>query len=405
MEGKKIKNKIITLSGEPVSGKGTTVKMLIKKLEEQGYTQEQIHIESTGHDFRRYFNSIIELILNLSNEEELKKITEKEELKEIFSNEKYRQILMESISKLIKENADLSNFSIEQANNRRDLAEIRKIVDTLIDEKMKEKGKKINQEEHPNEIWIIDSRLAFNNIPEAFSVRLTTIPDIAGERLFMDKTRGKEDCKYKSIEEAKKEREERRIGENARYIEIYGVDLNDENNYDLIIDTSYATPSDIADIIFQCEKYYEEGKKFGKKWASPKTFLPLQRERDTLARGMSMCDFEEMTESINKNGYFPESCIEVVNVDGLNYIIEGHHRNFAAAYVGKTLIPYNIIAKDDENIPGYPGVARDRAESIQLDYLYGHEWLIEKSNPGFSYSKMFPELYQKLIEKNKIDGR
>ena len=40
-----IKNKIITLSGEPVSGKGTAVKNLIKKLEELGYSKDQIHLE------------------------------------------------------------------------------------------------------------------------------------------------------------------------------------------------------------------------------------------------------------------------------------------------------------------------------------------------------------------------
>ena len=397
----KIKNKIIALSGEPVSGKGTAVKTLIKKLEEQGYTQEQIHLESTGHDFRTYFNSIIDLILNLNNEKELKNITEREELKKFFNNEKYRQILSKSIANLIEEHADLSNFSIEQANNRSDFSDIRKIVDTLIDEGMKEKGKKINETEHPDEIWIIDSRLAFYNIPEAFSVRLTTTPDVAGERLFNDKSRGKEDSKYESVEEAKKEREERRIGENTRYKERYGVDLKDENNYDLIIDTSYATPSDIADVILQCEKYYEEGKEFGKKWASPQTFLPLQNERDTLSEGMSMYNFEEIVESINKKGYLPSQSIEVVKVDGLNYIIEGHHRNFAAAYAGNTLVPFEVIAKDDEEIPKYGGIARKRAESISLRYLYGHELFLEKNNPDFSYSKMFPKLYQKLQEREE----
>lgn len=401
MENKKIKNKIIALSGEPVSGKGTAVKTLIKKLEEQGYTQEQIHLESTGHDFRTYFNSIIDLILNLNNEKELKNITEREELKKFFNNEKYRQILSKSIANLIEEHADLSNFSIEQANNRSDFSDIRKIVDTLIDEGMKEKGKKINETEHPDEIWIIDSRLAFYNIPEAFSVRLTTTPDVAGERLFNDKSRGKEDSKYESVEEAKKEREERRIGENTRYKERYGVDLKDENNYDLIIDTSYATPSDIADVILQCEKYYEEGKEFGKKWASPQTFLPLQNERDTLSEGMSMYNFEEIVESINKKGYLPSQSIEVVKVDGLNYIIEGHHRNFAAAYAGNTLVPFEVIAKDDEEIPKYGGIARKRAESISLRYLYGHELFLEKNNPDFSYSKMFPKLYQKLQEREE----
>ena len=57
MDENKIKNKIIAISGEPVSGKGTTVKKMIEKLKEQGYTDEQIHLETTGNDFRRYFRS------------------------------------------------------------------------------------------------------------------------------------------------------------------------------------------------------------------------------------------------------------------------------------------------------------------------------------------------------------
>ena len=277
MEENNVKNKIIALSGEPVSGKGTTVKNLIKKLEEMGYSENQIHLESTGNDFRKYFNSIIDLIANLNNEENLKQISDRDEIKVFFSTEEYRHILSTTIANLIKENTDLSNFSIQDANNREDFAKIRKIVDTLIDEGMKQKGEAINREPHPNEIWIIDSRLAFNNIPDAFSVRLTTNADIAGKRLFNDKTRGKEDSQYSSIKEATAEREERRIGERNRYLNRYGVDLKDENNYDLIIDTSFASPSDIADVILECEKHYEANESFGKNGQVHKCFYHCKK--------------------------------------------------------------------------------------------------------------------------------
>ncbi len=145
MEENNVKNKIIALSGEPVSGKGTTVKNLIKKLEEMGYSENQIHLESTGNDFRKYFNSIIDLIANLNNEENLKQISDRDEIKVFFSTEEYRHILSTTIANLIKENTDLSNFSIQDANNREDFAKIRKIVDTLIDEGMKQKGEAINR--------------------------------------------------------------------------------------------------------------------------------------------------------------------------------------------------------------------------------------------------------------------
>ena len=400
MEKGTVKNKIIALSGEPVSGKGTTVNELIKRLKDSGYSTEQIHIESTGDMFRTYFNSIVDLLKNLDNEEKLLNISQRQELKNIFDNQEYRNIFTKTITKLKKEGIDLSDFSIEQANNREDFKEIRKIVDTLIDEGIKKLGKEINRDSHPNEIWLIDSRLAFFNIPEAFSVRLTANSDVAGERLFNDRTRGKEDNHYKNIEDAKKEREERRIGENKRYLERYGVDLTDENNYDLIIDTSYASVPDIAEVILQCQNYYDKGKKFNKKWASPQIFLPLQTERDTIG-GINSLD--GVVESIKRKGYLPDQSIEVVNVDGLNYIIEGHHRNFAATYAGKTLIPYNIIAKDDEIIYPYSNTARDRASGITRAYLSGHEWMIAENNKDFSYKKMFPELVSKLEEREGIE--
>lgn len=395
MKEQKLKNRIITISGEPVSGKGTTIKELIKQLETQGYSRENIHLESTGNDFRRYFNSIIDLIRNINNSNEMANIKEREEIQRIINCEEYRKILSKTIAKLIKSNTDVTNFSIEDANNREDFAEIRNIVDTLIDEGMKQRGIEINNGSHPNEIWIIDSRLAFNNIPKSFSVRLTTTPKIAGERLFNDRTRGNEDSNYKDIKEAMEEREKRRLGENKRYMKRYGVDLTDEDNYKLIIDTSYSTPTEIADTIIKCVNCYEKNEDFSKKWASPKIFLPLQHERDTL--GGLLYTFEDMIKSINELGYLPNKNIEVINVDGLNYIIEGHHRNFAAAYVGKTLVPYEVIAKDDEQIERYTkNTAREVAEREDLSNIIAHEWMIAKTDKNFQYRKIFPELIQKL---------
>lgn len=397
MEKNNVRNKIIALSGEPVSGKGTAVKNLIEQLEKVGYSKEQIHLESTGNDFREYFNSIIDLITNLKNKEVLKEIRKRKELQSFFENEEHKKALAKTVANLMKENVDLSNFSIQDANNKEEFCGIRKIIDTLIDEGMKEKGKIINQEEHPDDIWIIDSRLAFNNIPEAFSVRLTADPEVAGKRLFNDNTRGKEDSQYENVEEAIKAREERKLGEQKRYLARYGIDLEDEDNYDLIIDTSYAKPSDIATVILSCEHNYENNLKFGKKWTSPGNLLPLQEERDTLANGQSGYNFEEIAKSIKDMGYLPNQLIGVVNVDGINYIVDGHHKNFASAYLGNTLVPYEVLAQDDEKMPQNNNSARTEVDKLlTLKKLYGHEWMIKEGNNKFSYRTRFPELINKL---------
>ena len=203
---KKIRNKIIALSGQPVTGKGTNVKAMIQKLEERGYKSENIHLIATGDQFREFSNEIIELIRNTENPEVLEKLSERAGLQKILSHADYRATLIHTISILKQNQIDLTKFTIDDANNMPEFKDIRAIIDTIIDEGIAKLGKEINQEERKDEIWIIDSRLAFHNIPEAFSVRLTSTPEVAGERLFHDKKRGKED-QYKTVEEAKEARE------------------------------------------------------------------------------------------------------------------------------------------------------------------------------------------------------
>lgn len=395
-----VANKIITISGQPVTGKGTNVRALKDKLKEKGYLDKNIHVISTGDEFRSYFNSIFEFIKDLDDIEnigEIEDISDNQYLKRFFDKREYRQTLLDTILELKRNNIDVKNSNIEQANNLREFRGLRKVIDTLIDKGIEEKGKEINLKSMPDEIWIIDSRLAFHNIPKSFSVRLTANSKVAGERLFYDKKRGAEDNKYTSIEEAQEAREKRRIGEQERYIKRYGVDLEDENNYNLIIDTSYSTIDDISDTILTCLDYYTQGREFCKKWASPKTLLPLQSERATLSRGESRGNFEEMEESIKQNGYMPNIPIEIIEVDGYKYIIEGHHKNFASAHLNKTLVPYQVIAKDDEEIPEYGGIARKRANEIRNEFLYGHEWLIGED---FSYNEIYPGIYEQ-ISKNE----
>lgn len=394
----KIKNKIIALSGQPVTGKGTTTKALIEKLKEDGYKAENIHVISTGNEFRRYFNILIDFIRNLNNDEKIKELSETKEMKDIMSSLERRLHFINTISKIKNSDIDLENFSIEQANNLDELKEIRSIIDTLIDEGIKKKGIEINSVNNPDEIWIVDSRLAFSNIPDAFSVRLTATPEVAAKRLFNDSTRGKEDSSYKSLEEAKTAREKRRMGEQERYKERYGVDLEDPNNYDLIIDTSFASIDDTADVILDCLEHYVENKPFTKNWTTPKELLPMQGIRETDGRAEKYT-LDEMVEIINKNGFLADKPIEVVEASGYKGIIEGHHRNFACAILGKTLIPYEVIAKDDEKIPYGGGTARQRIDSLNLTNLFDHEVLFEKNGEKFSYNSVYPGIYNRLREK------
>ena len=396
-------NKIIALSGQPVTGKGSTVVATKSKLMEQGYSEENINIISTGDEFRHYFKAIFEFIKNYDDVQKVEELSENPYLKKFVDKPEYRDILIETLVQLKENRVGIDNLTIFQANTLKEFGPLRDAVDKILDiEGLAEKGKELASISKPNEIWIIDSRLALNYIPEAFSVRLISNPQVAAERYFNAK-RGETDS-YNSIEEAYEAREKRRIDEQNRYIERYGIDLEDENNYDLIIDTSYSSVEDISDTILKCFACYREGQPFAKKWASPKTFLPLQTELTTLRKGEAKSGLEEMEEDIRKNGYEPSSSIEIIEADGIRYLINGHHRNFGQARNNKTLVPYEVIATDDEKMPEEfrftpTETARNRAATLKSGYLYGHEWLIGET---FSYNEIYPGIYEKLKEQEEV---
>lgn len=94
---------------------------------------------------------------------------------------------------------------------------------------------------------ILDSRMAWHFVPDSYKVYLTVDIDIAACRI-MDAHRGSVEC-YDSSEDAKTKILQRKASENLRYITKYGVDCSDMRNYDVIIDTTHATPEEIADRI------------------------------------------------------------------------------------------------------------------------------------------------------------
>lgn len=395
-----VRNNIISISGEPVTGKSSNIKAIKQKLIEKGYKEENIHIISAGHKFREYFNDVVNFIKNCNDDEKLKELYNKGVIKEIIENPKYKSSLLNAIAKLKYMNI-IDNISIEQANNMTELSQIRYLVDTIIDEGIKAEGQEINKEERKDEFWIVDSRLAFKNIPNSFSVRLTCRPDIAGKRLFNDKSRGTEDNNYKNEEDAIKQREKRKNGEIERYKNRYDVDLTDQNNYNLIIDTSFSTIDDISDTIIECLERYQEDKFIPKLWASQKEMLPLQNDRSTL---YSMDDF---IKTMRNKGYNPDFPIDIIIVDGRKYIIDGHHRNFGSAYTGKTLIPYEVLAEDDKKLPkGRFGqcTARKASKSLTRDKLYGHEFFFDSTTKDgkFSYNDVYPNIYDEL-SKDEMD--
>ena len=92
--------------------------------------------------------------------------------------------------------------------------------------------------------FIVDSRLGFHFVPSTYSFYLKTEIKESAKRI-MSANRCSET--YASIEEAVQKINERRQAEKVRYMQCYGVDILDMNNYDCVIDTTNLTPQQVAD--------------------------------------------------------------------------------------------------------------------------------------------------------------
>ena len=99
-----------------------------------------------------------------------------------------------------------------------------------------------------NDNFIIDARLGWYAVPESFKVYLKVDIDVAAKRALSDKLR-KDSENFKTLEEQKQDLQKRYQLENERYWQLYKVRKEDESNYDLVLDTSFLTPEQVADKI------------------------------------------------------------------------------------------------------------------------------------------------------------
>ncbi|MDR1918770.1 MAG: cytidylate kinase family protein [Tannerellaceae bacterium] len=97
---------------------------------------------------------------------------------------------------------------------------------------------------------ILDSRMAWHFVPGSFKIHLLVHSRVAAQRILLDKARKNEN--YEDVEEAEKKLIERKESEALRFKQQYGVDIDDFNNYDLVIDTSYASPEAVFEAVCAC---------------------------------------------------------------------------------------------------------------------------------------------------------
>src|SRR5262245_26442559 len=97
------------------------------------------------------------------------------------------------------------------------------------------------------ETLVVDSRLAWFYFREALKVHLVVDPVVAANRVLARPANLVE--RYASVAEAQQRLAQRSESERTRFLERYGVDKARLRNYDLVCDSTRATPEEIVDRI------------------------------------------------------------------------------------------------------------------------------------------------------------
>ena len=178
---------------------------------------------------------------------------------------------------------------------------------------------------------IIDSRMAWHFTKGTFKVYLSCDIETSALRIMQANRKGEHNS---TLEETIDCTRSRRESEKKRYTEQYGVDIKDLSNYSLIVDTTVATPEQVADRIAESFALWQQDKSYTRVYLSPERLHFPERELDgdMLSPMASRLECgEELTD------------ITVCERDGEFYLVDGFESAMAYVFAFSTFIPARLV--------------------------------------------------------------
>lgn len=252
--------------------------------------------------------------------------------------------------------AEERGISIVEMNK---IAETDKSIDKMVDERSIELGKTMDR-------TIFDSRMGWHFVPDSFKVFVMVDLQEAGKRVYNDAIRKAEN--YDDVEAAMKALYHRQSLEKDRYRQLYQVNYYDLNNYDLVIDSTNATPAQIAEEIIRRFEQFEQGDKTKHMEMSPYRIYPV-----TSTDNLDAALIERYKKSLETQTCF-EEVQKVVLKDGRWYAAQENEK-LAAAQLGKK-----------------PFICVDVEHNVEKSTILSNKMICEEyeSKAGFSYCS-YPE--------------
>lgn len=181
---------------------------------------------------------------------------------------------------------------------------------------------------------VIDSRMAWHFTHGTFAVYLSTDPETSALRIMHANRKGEH---ADTLEDTVRQTRDRRESERKRYMAQYGVDIKDLSNYSLVVDTTYATPDEIAAAILAELARWQRDKSYRRVLISPERLSFIDDEQDA-ERVAALSASLELGESI------PE--VLVCEKDGEFYVTDGTESALAHSLSFSTFVPATLVKAD-----------------------------------------------------------
>lgn len=183
-----------------------------------------------------------------------------------------------------------------------------------------------------DELLIIDSRLAWHFTAGTFRIYLSTDIETSALRIMSANRKGEHSA---TLEQTIEDTRARRNSEKKRYMDQYGLDIKNLLNYDLVLDTTYATPEEIAECIIDSFERWKSDRAWRRTFISPERLkYPVTPADDELVSRLGAA--LECGEDIGT--------VSVVERDGDFFLVDGLEIALAYSFAMSTFIPATLVA-------------------------------------------------------------
>jgi cytidylate kinase len=178
---------------------------------------------------------------------------------------------------------------------------------------------------------VVDSRLAWHFFADALKVHLITDRTVAARRVLGRPGDAVET--YAGLDEARSHLAIRSESERMRFLSRYGVDKTRLRNYDLVCDTTSATPDQVAAKIVEMLDHPAAAGSTPACHLDPRRVYPTEDPADD----------DRATPPIVVGYRVPHF-----------FAVSGHRALSAAVHAGRKLVPMSFAGEADERIDGRP---------------------------------------------------